>query len=367
MKSTLLALVTLALGAATASPLAERAATSHSWAGTSNYFLQGMSDADQDAYLRQLSQAGVKVIRVWVNAQAGGRACAKGSISATYAPEFETTLGQYNWQTVDLLDKTLVAIGKYGMKALISPHDGNLLHGPNGNDAYGSKFGSGYFYEHQDAFDTFDNRLRAIVNYKGKYSNKVWKDWHEVIMAFDLQNEPFASKTEECNYSTAQSWACGRANTLRSALGASNPIKIATGGLGGDISHGCTFLASAMSCDQIDMVSVHRYAGPESSNPKQWTNSYGGWMGQTKGKLVYVEEWGINTTRYNIQDEFRANTQDMNAGGLPWLYWQILPEKKCDYKDGDPFGFHVNTVDVASAVKGASSANSKQDWSGIVW
>lgn len=245
--------------------------------------------------------------------------------------------------------------------------DGVYTDYENRNDAYGSQFGSGYFYEHQDAFDTFDNRLRAIVNYKGKYSGKVWKDWHDVIMAFDLQNEPFASKTEECHYDTAQSWACGRANTLRSALGGNNPIKIATGGLGGDISHGCTFLSSAMSCDQIDMVAVHRYAGPESGNPKQWTNSYNSWLGQTKGKLVYVEEWGVNTTKYNIQEEFRTNTQDMNAGGLPWLYWQILPEKKCNVGDGDPFGFYVNTVDVASAVKGASNANSKQDWTGIVY
>ena len=96
--------------------------------------------------------------------------------------------------------------------------------------------------------------------------------------------------------------------------------------------------------------------------------SYDGWIGQAKGKLVYVEEWGVNTTRYNIKDEFRANTQDMNAGGLPWMYWQILPSKKCDYHDGDPFGFYIDSgVDVAGAVKGANNANSKQDWSGIVW
>jgi mannan endo-1,4-beta-mannosidase len=91
-----------------------------------------MSDTDQDAYLRQLSQDGIKVVRVWVNAQPGGGACVKGSISVSYVPDFETTLGRYNYQTLDLLDKTLVKIGSYGMKALISPHDGNMLQGPNG-------------------------------------------------------------------------------------------------------------------------------------------------------------------------------------------------------------------------------------------
>lgn len=131
MKSVLLFLATALLAAASPTTLDTRA-TSKSWAGTSNYFIQSMSDADQDAYLRQLSADGVKVIRVWVNAQPGGRACTKGSISVSYVPDFETTLGKYNYETLDLLDKTLVAIGKYGMKALISPHDGNLLHGPNG-------------------------------------------------------------------------------------------------------------------------------------------------------------------------------------------------------------------------------------------
>jgi len=91
-----------------------------------------MSDADQDAYLRQLSQDGIKVIRVWINAQPGGGACVKGSISVSYVPRLETTLGRYNYETLDLLDKTLVKIGSFGMKALISPHDGNLLQGPNG-------------------------------------------------------------------------------------------------------------------------------------------------------------------------------------------------------------------------------------------
>lgn len=96
--------------------------------------------------------------------------------------------------------------------------------------------------------------MRAILNYRGKHSNRVWKTWTDVIMAFDLQNEPFASKTEECKYSSAQSWACGRAKTLRAELGGNNPIKIATGGLGGDISHDCTFLSSAVNCPQIDMI-----------------------------------------------------------------------------------------------------------------
>lgn len=130
MKSYIIALATIILGASAAPSIEARA--SKSWAGTSNYFLQGLSDADQDSYLQTLANDGVKVIRLWISDQPGGNNCVKGSISVKGVPEFETTIGQYNWQTLDLLDATLVKAASHGIKALISPHDGNKLQGPNG-------------------------------------------------------------------------------------------------------------------------------------------------------------------------------------------------------------------------------------------
>lgn len=126
-------LVAVILGLATASPLdLGRRATSKSWAGTSNYFIQGLSAEDQQAYLKQLAAAGIKTIRLWVNSQSGNGACVKGSVSATSVPELETTIGQYNNETLDALDQTLVWVGQNGLKAIISPHDGNKLNGANG-------------------------------------------------------------------------------------------------------------------------------------------------------------------------------------------------------------------------------------------
>lgn len=288
------------------------------------------------------------------------------------------------------------------------------------NDIYGQTWGPGYFYEKQEAYNAFDARLRFILNYKGKYSGKVWKSWNAAIMAFDLQNEPFSAKQEECNYPAAATWVCGRSKTLRSVLGSGSAIKIATGGFGGDISGGCTFIKSAMSCPELDIIAgkrrfrssrhnyenplipfskhyslhiitpqqhqhtssiktrqtktliptiiVHRYAGSQASNPNQWSNSYNSWLGQTNGKLVFLEEWGVNTKSLDAKSEFPANTRDMNNAGLPWLYWQFLPSKKCTVGDSDPFGFFVDSgVDIAGQVKAASNANSRQDWSGIVY
>lgn len=105
---------------------------SKSWAGTSNYFVQSMSTSEQQSYLSQLASDGVKVIRLWVSNQPGGGACVKGSLSQTGCPHFEETIGEYNYETLDLLDQTLVYLQDNGMKAIISPHDANLLNGPNG-------------------------------------------------------------------------------------------------------------------------------------------------------------------------------------------------------------------------------------------
>ena len=132
MKYSFVASLALVLGAS-ASPVAlEERAASTSWGATSNYFLQGMSAAAQQSYLSTLASGGIKVIRFWVNSQPGGNSCTKGSVSVSSCPDLETTIGEYNDATLDLLDQTLVYVGQAGLKAIISPHDANDLNGSNG-------------------------------------------------------------------------------------------------------------------------------------------------------------------------------------------------------------------------------------------
>ena len=54
-------------------------------------------------------------------------------------------------------------------------------------DAYYHRWGAGYFYEQQDAFNAYDARLSYILNYQGAYSGRVWKAWPEAIASFNLQ------------------------------------------------------------------------------------------------------------------------------------------------------------------------------------
>lgn len=357
--------IIFALGALTPKVLG----ASNSFAGSNLYFLQGLSPENQDIYINKLASYGAKVVRVWVNSQPGS-GCQKGSWMANAVPQLENQLGKYNIATLDALDKVLFKLQKAGLKAIISPHDANKLCGANMNgesDPYCDRWGPGYFYEQQEAFAQYDKRLSFILNYVSPSSGKAWKNWKEAIMAFDLQNEPMAPKTAECN--TAQGdrygWICGRAAHLRSLLGANNPIKVASGGIGGDISHGCNLVAQAVNCPQLDIISIHRYAGAQAANPNQWANSARSWIAQAKGKLVMVEEWGVREA--DAPSEYPAQANDINAGAIPWLYWQILPPYKCSGGGTDGFNIYMDgTTDVAGPMRRAASKVAAQNWSGTV-
>lgn len=133
MKALLLfGLGAIALPSVLATPLNSneaRQSGSKSFMGSNLYFLPGMSDQDQDTYINDLAQYGAKVVRVWVNQQAGGGHCEKGSKLSVSVPPLETTLGKFNNQTLDAVDKVVDKLSKKGIKAIISPHDANSLLG----------------------------------------------------------------------------------------------------------------------------------------------------------------------------------------------------------------------------------------------
>ena len=173
-----------------------------------------------------------------------------------------------------------------------------------------------------------------------------------------------------CKNGDPYGWACGRARQLRTLLGSNKATLVSTGGLGGDISHSCTFLPAVTKCDAVDAISIHRYA----SVPGRWSESLSGWISQSNGKKVYIEEWGIDSTRYDQKSAFVSEVNNMNSVGLPSMYWQILPPatSSCPYNpsqdSGDPFGIFYNSgVDLASPMKGSTNVQAAQDWAGSVY
>ncbi|KAF2969585.1 hypothetical protein GQX73_g4001 [Xylaria multiplex] len=348
-------------------------ANSPSWAGSNIYFLIGLSDSQQDEWINSIASDGAKVVRLWVNGQTAG-SCQKGSTIAKTIPQLESSIGAYNDAVLDAVDSVLVKLAAKGIKAIVSPHDAANNFVSGSSDPYWNRYGSGYFYEQQAAFDDYDARLSHVLNYKGKTSGKVWKNWSQAIMAFDLQNEPMSTKVSECQTDAGAKWVCGRAQHMRSVLGANNPIKISSGGIGGDISKNCNFMSAAVNCGQLDMIAIHRYAGTLAANPGEWSNSAASYVNSANGKLVYIEEWGVRQYQgaADAAVEYPAQANDMNKVGLPWLYWQVVPAAKCSYDpendQSDSFSiFQGSRVDVASAMKRATQVSGLQDWKGIVY
>ncbi|KAH8893554.1 hypothetical protein GQ53DRAFT_763151 [Thozetella sp. PMI_491] len=348
-----------------ASPLVVKSEThsllprnSKSWAGTSLHYLHGLDFAAQDAYLTALANVGVKVLEV--SAQTQG-ACVKGNAIANGCDEFEDAIGSYNYYILDLLDATIVKIHNHGMKALISPHNANRLgvdvYGTP-KDVYGNTWGAGYMYTKSDAAKAYDNRLSAILNYKGVHSGKVWKDWTAAIMGFDIENEPMLLE-QKYLANDPSGWICARAAHMRSVLGAQNPIKIASGGVGGAYSNGANFASWVTGCTNLDVVSVHYY------DDFGWSSA--NFIGQGKGKLVHIEEW---TTKEgsNQASLYASDAKAINALGIPWCLWQILPQSTCSPYQGDGNGLRINSgIDVATPIKNANSITAAQDWTGIVY
>jgi mannan endo-1,4-beta-mannosidase len=86
----------------------------------------------------------------------------------------------------------------------------------------------------------------------------------DVILAFDLQNEPLIEQIDLLNANDPDDWLCGRAGALKGLLGSSG-VKVATGGVGGSqycCDHEFNLLEKAVQCEAIDILSVHGYVTP---------------------------------------------------------------------------------------------------------
>ena len=265
---------------------------------------------------------------------------------------------------MDLLDATISKLAAAGMKVIISPHDGNAVgSGTQRADVYGKKWPGDSYYTSSDAAKAIDNRLSWILNYKSPSSGKVWKEWSDAIAGFDVENEPFQFANGLCKAGDKAGWLCGRAQHMRQELGES-PIKIGTGGIGGDDSKGCTMMQSALDCDAVDMISVHRYAGNEANgqNKNEWSSELNKYLGQTK-KLVYVEEFGSQSDSSDQSQEYPLQTTDINSAKVPFLYWQLLPKKQCDFScTGDCNGIFVDSkIDLGKPIQAAANSPAAQD------
>lgn len=81
-----------------------------------------------------------------------GSGCQKGSNVANSIPDLEPdSIGTYDDTVLNALDAVLAKLVAKGIKAIISPHDGNAF-GLNSCDVYGKTYGCGDSNSAADSF-----------------------------------------------------------------------------------------------------------------------------------------------------------------------------------------------------------------------
>lgn len=76
---------------------------------------------------------------------------------------------------------------------MISMHSFNAL---EGGDVYGALYGTGFYYEWENATSQFDNRLRHVLNHEHKTLHQPWKKLSNYVFAFEAENEAMIRKVD---------------------------------------------------------------------------------------------------------------------------------------------------------------------------
>ncbi|KZM24925.1 hydrolase [Ascochyta rabiei] len=295
-----------------------------SFSGSNLYYAAGLKEAQQTTLLEGLQSAGVKVLRVWLDGQSG-------DTKGTPIDDFPALQGDSpdSWDDTVLnrLDKFMVKAYSYNIKLLISIHSYNALEG--NKDFYGKWYGTGDFYTNSEAMTYFKERIAHVLAHVNPATGRTWAQSSEYIFAFEAQNE---AMHPQGNPAALATWQCTMAQALKSSLGSSS-IPVSTGGG----SYLATSLLDAyFTCAALDILSIHAYGPGDFETSKLQTYVA---HAQTAGKALIMQEWGAcyndgannkcdGTTPLGVDarnDNIKNWAAQIDAAGIPWFYWQILP------------------------------------------
>ncbi|KAH9866053.1 hypothetical protein J1614_008617 [Plenodomus biglobosus] len=302
-----------------------------SFSASNLYYAAGLKQDQQTFLLEGLQSAGVKVLRVWLDGQSGE---AKG----TPIDDFNGLQGDnptaYDDTVLNRLDQFMVKAHDYGIKLLISIHSYNALEG--NRDFYGKWYGTGNFYTDEAAIGHFKERIAHVLAHKNPTTNKSWAESSEYIFAFEAQNE---AMHPQGNPEALTAWQCTMAQAIKANLNGNTDILITTGG-GSYLAN--SLLDAYFSCSALDVLAIHAY-GPSdfaTSALQPYVQ-----RAQAAGKMLIMQEWGACYTdavnnNCNGGSPLDAEARDANirnwaasidAAGIPWFYWQILPNPDPHY------------------------------------
>jgi len=327
------------------------------WVGSNLYYAAGLYQSDQDTLFSGLQSAGVKVLRVWLDGQDSGST--KGTNIQSYPNLEPDEVGQYNDTVLELVDGIMINAKNYGIKLLISMYSFNSL---QANDTYGTQYTVEGFYENSDAISAFDARLTHVLNHQHTTLNQPWSQLSEYIFAFEAQNEAMIGLGQDYIQNNQQ-WQCDRATTIKGVLGSNSGILVTTGGE--------SWLDESMqpdffTCDSLDVIAIHAYGVGDFN-----TDKIQGYVQQAQqnGKLLIFQEWGAcywdtENNNCSVGNPLDSGTRAQNIqewadaialAGIPWFYWQILPNADPHYGSDYEIGINDQNWDTFLAVASNTS------------
>ncbi|KAH6887652.1 glycoside hydrolase superfamily [Thelonectria olida] len=316
-----------------------------SFSASNLYYAAGLKPDQQTVLLKGLQSAGVKVLRVWLDGQSSDQ---KGTSLNYFDPLQGSGPDDWHDTVLNRLDDFMVKAHGYGIKLLISIHSYNALE--NNRDFYGKWYGTGDFYTNSNAIGYFKNRIAHVLAHVNSKTGKTWSQSSEYIFAFEAQNE---AMHPQGNPTALAQWQCTMAETIKSKLGGSK-ILVTTGG-GSYLA--TSLLNSYFSCSALDVLAIHAYGTGDFS-----TSALAPYVTKAKNanKKLIMQEWGACYTNAANQNcnggsPLSLGTRDSNikkwaasitAAGIPWFYWQILPN--ADPHSGWDYEVGINDVNWAA-------------------
>jgi mannan endo-1,4-beta-mannosidase len=189
------------------------------------------------------------------------------------------------------------------------------------------------------------------------------------------------SKGTQSQRDALSKWQCTMAETIKSSLGNNGSILVSTGG-GSYLA--TSLLDQYFTCAALDVLAIHAYGVGdfETTELKKYVD-----RAKVAGKKLIMQEWGklilaklttvanftgacytnSQNNKCNEGSPIGASTRDANiknwaaqidAAGIPWFYWQILPNP--DPHHGWDYEVGINDVNWG-ALKDAGIAASRAE------
>ncbi|KAJ6151697.1 glycoside hydrolase family 5 protein [Penicillium chermesinum] len=294
---------------------APRVFAAKSFAGSNLYYAAGLSSDEQETLFSGLQDAGAKVLRVWLDAEDSPQ---KNTTFTSYPPLESDKPGSWDDTVLNNLDDVMFNANKYGIKLLISIHSYNALAGKN--DFYGQWYGTGDFYTDKNAIQYFKNRIAHVLAHA----------------------DPDA----------LTAWQCTMGQAIKDNLNGNTGILVTTGG-GAYLAN--SLLDAYFSCKALDMLAIHAYGTSDFATDQLPAIQWGACYFDSENNSCQQSQPLSSDTRDN---NIKKWADSISAAGIPWLYWQILPNE--DPHEGWDYEVGINGVNW-DALKAAASSTSSYD------